>query len=766
MSRRKRPSKAKPPAAFSIADSPDLPALVNYIRAGRCALFVGAGLSVGAGLPTWSVLLERIVKATLPWAVEGKAFSELESLCCNWDGDETSRKRYARWVRRWYGTTREHALTEWQEEDSGVITSAWRERLITLVRNESLTLAEYRTLAEARRFPELASHCRELLGHERFFEVLRGALTSKERLAETHRDIVRTPWSCIVTTNFDRLLEDAFAKWGGRGVPKAPTGAELAQQGTLLLDGAFFILKAHGTLDEPESLIFTADDYRRVIHANPAFQAVLNAILLSHAVLFVGYSLSDPNFRLLFDQQLTTFRESVPPRYAIMPGIEQAEQEILWRTAKLKVFSYPPGQHEQVGQLLKALADRAAAPAAVAPALVKRGKKSASALTPRAPLGVPEPLTAARLQITADADRLDLRLQTAGGRDTAAIDWTGGAAWPVWPDFMKRLGRVIGQPLGVSSLADVNAVGAALSAILPDELEHRLAALRAGSVVRIACSAESEILPWEWMIVDGSPICLRNAVVRAPVGVSDRGRGLRVVAQPLRALVVGDAGDSSGASIHRLPGALKEARAVAKLIGAASGENHVTHLEQGEATYARLIHEVETGDYDIIHFAGHAWFSRDESQLYLWDGIVGASELGSLFNRRPPALLVLSTHHTAFVLPGLSERGEFVARNQLHPPGVDRTAPAVRGFAGMAMRAGVSAFLGCIASPGDEVCAQLVSRLYRELLDGAPVAFALREARRRTVQVNDITGMLFVLSGYAETRLTPGRGARLVIQST
>jgi hypothetical protein len=54
-----------------------------------------------------------------------------------------------------------------------------------------------------------------------------------------HQTIVKTPYPCVITTNFDTLLEEAYAKWSGRGMPKAPTGMELIRHGTLLLDGAF-----------------------------------------------------------------------------------------------------------------------------------------------------------------------------------------------------------------------------------------------------------------------------------------------------------------------------------------------------------------------------------------------------------------------------------------------------------------------------------------------------------------------------------------------
>ncbi len=84
-------------------------------------------------------------------------------------------------------------------------------------------------------------------------------------------------------------------------MPKAPTGAQLGRHGTLLLDRAFFILKAHGTIRDEASLVFTSEDYSRIIHVNPAFQSMMAALLLSHAVVLVGYSLNDPNFCLLIE---------------------------------------------------------------------------------------------------------------------------------------------------------------------------------------------------------------------------------------------------------------------------------------------------------------------------------------------------------------------------------------------------------------------------------------------------------------------------------
>jgi len=54
----------------------------------------------------------------------------------------------------------------------------------------------------------------------------------------------------------------------------------------------------------------------------------------------VGYSLSDPNFRLLMDSQLTTFGSDAPPRYALMENVSDSERAILRRTAGIEVISF------------------------------------------------------------------------------------------------------------------------------------------------------------------------------------------------------------------------------------------------------------------------------------------------------------------------------------------------------------------------------------------------------------------------------------------
>ncbi|HYC76911.1 MAG TPA: SIR2 family protein, partial [Planctomycetota bacterium] len=501
------------------AETPEAAAVASYVRAGKCALFVGAGLSINAGLPSWNGLMRGLVDTATPWAAP-PCFDGERSFAAAGDGVAGSDGAWnAPAVRALRAAFGDAAFAELCGARKGRRPSAdGLRRAWEAVRADSLERGELERLLRASRHQEVGSRCRELLGRERFYAVVRDALTPRRELPKTHADIVRTPYACVVTTNFDDLLERAYERFGAGDAPPAPSSFELDRHGTLLLHGAFFILKAHGDAASPESMVFTADEYRRVIHANPAFQAVMNGILLTHALVFVGYSLSDVNFRLLLDSQLTTFRGGVPPRFAVMSGVGAAERELLWRTAKLRVLPYPEERHEEAARFLAAVADATGRPA-----------KTAAATAPRARRAIERPTPTATLEIASDGERLDFDLSILDGGPRRRV-WAGASTWKEFDRLRDAVAATQDAGFDAGRLRrDVRRAASAVAHLAPAELRRRLRTLPKDLVLELATTTATEAVPWEWMSVGGAPLALRRAVVRRPTETSHAARGRRRV---------------------------------------------------------------------------------------------------------------------------------------------------------------------------------------------------------------------------------------------
>jgi hypothetical protein len=192
--------------------------LADRATAGDLVVFVGAGVSQGAGLPSWHRLLQSFAA-----------------------------KRA--------GITGEHeqsALSRLGELDRAAIIQA---RL-----GDDTAIGDQIALDLEERSTHYA------LGH--------GLLAS-------------LPLSEVITTNYDQLFERASSA-AGRPVtvlPEAPT-----------VRGQRWLLKMHGCVSRPESIVLTREDYLRFEQNRSALAGIVQALLMTRHMLFVGFSFTDDNF--------------------------------------------------------------------------------------------------------------------------------------------------------------------------------------------------------------------------------------------------------------------------------------------------------------------------------------------------------------------------------------------------------------------------------------------------------------------------------------
>ena len=203
----------------------------------------------------------------------------------------------------------------------------------------------------------VAETVRRLLGARDFDDVLEDIFRN-DRLRPTnrHKLISRIPFSCIVTTNYDKLLEATYAQNGY--LPPTYTFSDSPNVISALSHERFFILKAHGDIDRKESLVLSERDYREIIYRQPGYRAALNTLFITKTVLFVGTSLNDVDVRLVLESVSESFSGKGLIHYAIVPSQSFSDAELQhWREffgIQLLLYKATKG-HPQVDQILNIL---------------------------------------------------------------------------------------------------------------------------------------------------------------------------------------------------------------------------------------------------------------------------------------------------------------------------------------------------------------------------------------------------------------------------
>lgn len=93
----------------------------------------------------------------------------------------------------------------------------------------------------------------------------------------------------IITTNWDTFIDQLFPDY------KVFIGQEELLFSDSILMGEIF--KIHGSINAPETLVVTKRDYDSFADKNPYLAAKLITIFVEHPIIFIGYSLNDPNIR-------------------------------------------------------------------------------------------------------------------------------------------------------------------------------------------------------------------------------------------------------------------------------------------------------------------------------------------------------------------------------------------------------------------------------------------------------------------------------------
>lgn len=205
----------------------------------RLVVFVGAGVSKNSGIPTWGELIQDIAKKI------GYSHCNVckEKKPCSKEADCKER--------------------------------------FSFTQDEYLRIPEYYFIQD---------HSEK---HKAYYQLLQDSLGSGGSANAIDEEIFSLLPNHIVTTNYDNLLEESMSV-------NVQLYTVVSQDSELLSKASdHYILKMHGDLSKPETMVLKESDYINYEQEHPLISTFLRSLLINHTFLFLGYGLNDNNLNLI-----------------------------------------------------------------------------------------------------------------------------------------------------------------------------------------------------------------------------------------------------------------------------------------------------------------------------------------------------------------------------------------------------------------------------------------------------------------------------------
>lgn len=135
----------------------------------------------------------------------------------------------------------------------------------------------------------------------------------KFKPSNVHKAIKEIDSKIVITTNFDKIYdnlcnESHYVIYDYQKTRSIITNIKSPEN---------VIIKAHGSIDDTDDIIFTSKQYYDAQERFPEFYSLLKSLFQTYTVLFLGYSLSDPDINLVL-QSIRNTSSSASPHYIVI----------------------------------------------------------------------------------------------------------------------------------------------------------------------------------------------------------------------------------------------------------------------------------------------------------------------------------------------------------------------------------------------------------------------------------------------------------------
>lgn len=215
-------------------------------------------------------------------------------------------------------------------------------------------------LISSQRLLEAADHIRYCLDrqnalnayHTTLKRAVEGPTADPFSPSELFDDLLNLDPRVVFTTNYDKLFETASRSgYAAHTFTSSTLGGDLRR-------GDPVLVKLHGSTDSIAEIVLTRTDFARLMRTGARVLETLHALALTSTILFVGYSLDDPDIQLAL-QAVGRGQLDPEAHYMLSPEPKTASRIPAYRESYgVTVLTYPAGRHDEVHESLTELASQ------------------------------------------------------------------------------------------------------------------------------------------------------------------------------------------------------------------------------------------------------------------------------------------------------------------------------------------------------------------------------------------------------------------------
>jgi hypothetical protein len=241
---------------------------------------------------------------------------------------------------------------------TGESVKTWSEFLI----DTSKKTGQDELISEVKEFLDRKDYlfaCELLKDHfaDEWETILKSEYEKIGEITELQKAVLELKQRIIVTTNFDLFVERNWDLINTDATHNLQIKNGIsADCFSAFRDDKDYLIKIHGSINAPDTMIFSLSDYASKAHANWQYNTFMETLLNTHTVLFIGFSMDDAAITNILGVYAKKYPRS-RPHYAFLPDYTSERKiKIMKSHRKLYILPYSSkDNHKELLDLLHAL---------------------------------------------------------------------------------------------------------------------------------------------------------------------------------------------------------------------------------------------------------------------------------------------------------------------------------------------------------------------------------------------------------------------------